>query len=568
MSERRSTKARIWPRGAAAAALLAPVMAFVPRQSPPRDLLIRRVNVIDVAGGRVLENQHVAIHAGRITSVDADQSDAPEAAVVVDARGEYLIPGLWDMHTHLVTPGAQGPREVVEYLFPLFLAHGVLGVRDMSPTALPPAPDVAWAVRTRDDIQAGRQAGPWLVVSGRVDGVDAAGAREAVRGWKNVGVDFVKVHDRLSREAYFAVLDEARRLRLPVAGHVPFPIRPHEAVDAGQVTIEHMGIGKLREAAYGYLPEGRVPPPDTDPLQTSRLRAALSAAFAGDFGAAGWTGATRRWLESPLGRGELSRLQRDLGLLESITVVRRQPEGTGMAVAVHARHARGDRHYEFRLDAAGRLDWVAAVPDVLQPQRLRELAERLVARRVWVTPTLLPLRQIAERQVLLAKPDPRLAYLPAAVRRRLDPSTDPRYRDWSDNDWAVMRRWFARDAELVNLLHRAGVRLLAGTDAAVDYCLPGFGLHEELALLVDAGLSPVEALRTATLNPAELLGALEDSGSIAAGKRADLVLLGGNPLADIRYTTAIQGVVRGGVYFDRATLDRLLADVRARAGRE
>jgi imidazolonepropionase-like amidohydrolase len=101
-----------------------------------------------------------------------------------------------------------------------------------------------------------------------------------------------------------------------------------------------------------------------------------------------------------------------------------------------------------------------------------------------------------------------------------------------------------------------------------DYCLPGFGLHDELALLVEAGLSPAEALRTATLNPAEFLGREKELGSIAVGKRADLVLLERNPLNDIHNTTGVWGVIRAGRYIDRAELDRMLEMVRKLVSRD
>jgi predicted amidohydrolase YtcJ len=107
-------------------------------------------------------------------------------------------------------------------------------------------------------------------------------------------------------------------------------------------------------------------------------------------------------------------------------------------------------------------------------------------------------------------------------------------------------------------MHRAGVPLLTGTDLVVD-TYPGFSVHEELELLVRAGLTPLEALRTATLNPARYLAATDSLGTVALGKVADLVLLDADPLADIRHTTRIAGVVLDGRYLDRRQLDDLLA---------
>jgi hypothetical protein len=108
---------------------------------------------------------------------------------------------------------------------------------------------------------------------------------------------------------------------------------------------------------------------------------------------------------------------------------------------------------------------------------------------------------------------------------------------------------------------RAGVPILAGTDSQI---FPGLALHTELALLVAEGLTPLEALRAATLNPAQMLRATDSLGTVAPGKLADLVLLDADPLADITNTTTIRAVVANGRYFDRTALDGLLAEVRAR----
>jgi len=124
-------------------------------------------------------------------------------------------------------------------------------------------------------------------------------------------------------------------------------------------------------------------------------------------------------------------------------------------------------------------------------------------------------------------------------------------------DKLAARRWEV-SRQIVKTLHAAGVRILAGTDAPMPQVYPGFALHKELELLVEAGLSPVDALRSATIWPAEFLGMSDSLGSIAAGKRADLLLLDGNPLSDISQTQRIRAVVLDGRLLLRADLDRLL----------
>jgi imidazolonepropionase-like amidohydrolase len=113
-------------------------------------------------------------------------------------------------------------------------------------------------------------------------------------------------------------------------------------------------------------------------------------------------------------------------------------------------------------------------------------------------------------------------------------------------------------------MFKAGVPIMAGTDAMNPFCFPGFSLHDEMGLLVESGLTPLAALQAATLNPAIFLGRSDDLGTIAAGKRASLVLLDADPLADIHNTSKIRAVWLDGNYFDRASLDQMLESARHR----
>jgi imidazolonepropionase-like amidohydrolase len=114
-------------------------------------------------------------------------------------------------------------------------------------------------------------------------------------------------------------------------------------------------------------------------------------------------------------------------------------------------------------------------------------------------------------------------------------------------------------------MYRAGVPILAGTDSMNPQCFPGFGLHDELALLVDAGLSPLAALQAATRNAADFMGQLDHRGTIEVGKTADLVLLDKDPLTDIHNTRSIQAVVLSGKLYPRAALDAMLAKAQTLA---
>ena len=141
----------------------------------------------------------------------------------------------------------------------------------------------------------------------------------------------------------------------------------------------------------------------------------------------------------------------------------------------------------------------------------------------------------------------------AGILKELD--TDP---------LAVREKFVEHELQLVRKLHAAGVPFLAGTDTAAGVdVLPGFSLHQELERFVAAGFTPLEALQTATLNPARFFGRLDDFGAVEKGRKADLLLLGKNPLDDIRNTRHIEGVVANGRYYGPPALQRLLADVEA-----
>jgi len=189
-------------------------------------------------------------------------------------------------------------------------------------------------------------------------------------------------------------------------------------------------------------------------------------------------------------------------------------------------------------------------------KQCRAVIAALVRNHTWVTPTLV-FYQPYVHDFDSAGTHPEWApYVPGLVQggwlqRR--PAIKP-------DDSTMIRSYFSFD--LTHRLHDAGVKLLAGTDASQPFVFPGFSLHEELQLLVRSGLSPLEALRTATYNPAEYLSATDSLGTVAKGKVADLVLLDANPLRDIRNTRRISAVIANGRLFDSAALGQLLSGVK------
>jgi imidazolonepropionase-like amidohydrolase len=184
----------------------------------------------------------------------------------------------------------------------------------------------------------------------------------------------------------------------------------------------------------------------------------------------------------------------------------------------------------------------------------------------WQTPTLTLLR--AQIDDPLPENDPRLKYLSKEVRAKWDAGY---YRNFPPEPRAAMAKLtkaqFDESMRLVGLMYRAGVPILAGTDAMNPQCFPGFGIHDELALLADAGLSPLAALQAATRNAAQFMGQLDRRGTIEVGKIADLVLLDADPLADIHNTRSIRAVVLNGKLYPRAALDAMLSRAQVLASR-
>jgi hypothetical protein len=186
------------------------------------------------------------------------------------------------------------------------------------------------------------------------------------------------------------------------------------------------------------------------------------------------------------------------------------------------------------------------------------LYARFVKNGTWMCPTLVVLRSMASLDDAAFTSDPRLKYMPKPIRDSWNPANDPRNATKTADDYALDRRVFRKHVEIVGAMRKAGVRIVAGTDTLNPFAFPGFSLHDELSLLVEAGLTPAEALRSATSDAAAFLGTAA-GGTIETGKHADLVLLEASPLDDVKNTRRIAAVVVRGRFLDRAELDGLLA---------
>jgi len=448
------------------------------------------VNVVDVEFGGVRRDQTIVVSAatGRIVEIAPGAATKVQPSRSIDATGKFVIPGLWDMHVHTLQPNREN------YLTK-FIVNGVTGVRDMGTELSNLAVVDAWRRETVE----GKRIGPRIYASGPALGTprperalpvaSSAEARAAVVTLKRHGADFVKVYSLLSRQAFLTVLDEAKKQRLDVVGHVPVWVTAAEASDAGQKSIEH---------SYGLL--------EACSTRESEVRKEVERAAANPD----------------------------------------KPEAWGAVVRT-----------------TDRLYGAQARDQSYSADKCRALFARFVRNRTWHCPTLVLRRAFALRDDAVFTKDPRMKSLPLSVTEAWrNAQADARNRGLSADELRDRRTRLAKESELTGAMHRAGVGILAGTDLGNPYLYPGSSLHDELVLLVGAGLSTLDAIRTATLNPARFLALSDTLGTVAQGKVADLVLLDGNPLDDIANTQRIYGVVANGRYLARTELDALQSPVR------
>ena len=203
--------------------------------------------------------------------------------------------------------------------------------------------------------------------------------------------------------------------------------------------------------------------------------------------------------------------------------------------------------------------------DTYDPVKARSLFAQFKKNQTWQVPTL-SWWSLQPQLGSVSLSDPRLKYVPASVRKNDDWNPDHIRQSTPPALFDDLAKAVSHYRALTHALSEAGVPIMAGTDSPDPYVFPGFSLHDELALLVESGLTPAQALRTATYNPALFLGASE-YGAAEKGMIADLVLLDDNPLEDIRNTRKISAVIVGGTLFSRKDLDRMLEQVEEEAAK-
>lgn len=481
-------------------ALCAPAAANAKTAAPAAEkLVLDGVSVVDPRNGAIAPNRAVVISDGKIVDIVAAGSARKARGVRrVDARGKYVVPGFLDMHAHPLDPADP------ELSLPLMVSYGVTGYRRMggSPAML--------KARREGTLPTGTVpaalAMPGMVLAGPPVATPE-GARAVVRRQHADGADFIKGVD-MPPASYFAVLDEARKLGLPVAGHLPPSIDVREAVARGMKAIEHLGPHvSILEACS---------------TREGELRARLSAVPPG--------GSKINFSAS---REQVMRLTANPILLT--------PE-----------------------PLYGIFD---AVLDSYDEGKCRDLAKSLKDAGNWQVPTLIREKSMQFGNDPYFRDDPRLRYVPVATRR-LWGEVGNDFDKLTPAQKQTMRRLFERDLALVKLLDDAGVKMLAGSDMGGIWLIPGVSLHQEFDLLSQAGLTPLRILQMTTINGAEFLGKQAEMGTVEPGKKADLVLLDANPLESVQNFHGIAGVVLAGRYLPEQELMKLREKVAAGAAND
>lgn len=454
-------------------------------------LVFNHVTVIGVTDALSKSDMTVIVTGNRIAAVGkTGKIKVPKNSEIVDASGKFLIPGLWDMHVHVDDAGS--------WMFPLFVANGVVGVRDMG-SNIKQIP--VWREMSKNGTLMPQIIAAGPIVSGKIGDNDprmvlVGNRREAIEAVDRLaaqGADFIKVHDWISREAYLGLIEEARKKNLPLAGHQPVSMTAEEISNLGQKSVEHFGN------TWGGLMI------DCSTQEASFRKEALD--------------------------------------LIPLTAEEFNPPKL--------------------FDKLGN-NWTRRLADSYSAAKADRLARVFRRNKTWFDPTIYGSAYVWTfvKEADVAN-DRRLKYMPLEAQKMAREAAQNSNQTESDAEKRETEmRFYQNQLNLVRAMKRAGVGILAGTDALpFPPVFPGFSLHDELEKLVEAGLSPAEALQSATVNPAKFFGKEKELGTIEKGKLANLVLLDANPLENISNTKKINAVVLNGRLFDRNALDKMLADV-------
>jgi len=546
-----------------------------------------KVAVVSMQSAVVVQGQNVLVQGERILSIGpAETLPVPAGTTVIDGSGRYLLPGLVDMHVHVGVPFEDGP---------LYLNAGVTTVLSLGTQS-------ASHEATRQERARSRTpdfVGPAMYSVGpQISGGESSDeAERIVRETVEQAYDLVKVHGDVAADTFARLHDTARRLDIKVTGHAQRRRGMHPVYAYGQ------DLAHVEEYLYAAFN------PRTPGFVTATfgslfvLVLALLMNLTWDAGALwgwvrrrrpsmpfAWCRPVKTWVRVCSGLALMS----SLGLALSVTdpfpgLYAGTPAAVGLvgllmllvALAVGVLTVKAGRAWRSAGNTVSRrvtlmvvvgLAWTfVACAGYLAPRTWRtteaglaRIARDTAEAGIWVTPNLVTwdysTRQSGDEFAALVQ-RPEMRYLRPGTREQWISNNEYRRAPavLRPMQGAARRGYGNVMSRLVGKFHEAGVPLLAGSDAVgPPGVLPGSSLHEELSLLVRAGLTPYEALRTATVNAAAYLNAETEFGRIEVGLRADLVLLAENPLDEIDHTRMRIGVMKGGRWFSSDELEGAL----------
>ena len=487
-------------------ALLAAALAACSQQPPRRTipvaapLRIDNVTIVDPIDGSERPAMSIVMDKGRIIGVlptrDVSQG---EPIASIDGANLFAVPGYNNMHSHALV--AKRP----ELLLATMLAEGVTGFRQMSGT---PA-----LLKQRDDnrLPIDSYAPDLLAMPGDLlfpfNAGSASEARAEVDRQQRQHADFIKLI-LVSRPAFFAAVAEARRLGMPIAGHLPPDVSPLEASRAGFSSIEHFGTGNPFW------------------IECSSNADALRRVDTHEQAVPWWI------MRIPvIGGVMMKQVERQL--------INPTVNDSPATVALRQRAL-----------------------DSYDAGRCRALAEAFKANRTWQVPTLVRLRTQEMADLPDYRTDPSRANMSDQVRQTWDESA-AKFHAIPATMRATFRQTYQRRLTVIAVWDAAGVPMMTGTDGKGD--VPGQALQQEFGELAKAGLSPLRILQMTTIDPARFLNRSSNMGRIAPGMAADVVLLTANPLARLSNLGTISAVIHRGRYLSHDQLDRRVRDLRNRS---
>ena len=498
------------------------------------------VNVIPMDSERIWEHQTVLIKDGRISEIGAvDEITLPADSEVVQANGAYLIPGLADMHTHL-SEFDPDPRHLI-----LYLAHGVITLRSLNN----PWSTFKW----RDKVNEGEWFGPTIYSSGpSIVGVPPDAKMLAL------GL----------RTALWLIFFLASTFVFAITWII---LSQFAGPEAGKLIIDQwsipwlvvttiLGIILIWRKILPLAPLAALILPQATVVETaSQARAAVKKqAKAGVDFIKPYDFLTRETYFATIKAAQEYRMYTAGHIPDDPEVVSVQEALTfGQNEIVHMDEFSHEFWINYDPKSLKKIDWD------IDLSRIDEVAESVAKHKTAVTATLVTnevvLLGIEDLETILQKPEYQIIR-PSLIERW---RTEGRFIKWQGQEQYRREKWRPLLMQLTKALNDQGATLLLGTDVSVEGVIPGYSAHQELELLVEAGLTPYEALCCGTRNAAiiaDRMGTDGDWGTIAVGNRADLILLADNPLADIRNTRSQKGVMLRGRWFSQTELDQMVAD--------